>query len=322
MSDVKRVVGIDVAKEKLDIASRPGKAFWTISNCEKEFGPLIDKLAEISPDLIVLEATGGLEMPVASALATAGLPVVIINPRQIRNFAKAIGTLAKTDRIDADIIARFGESIKPEIRPLKDEQTKELTEVLTRRRQLVDMLTAEKNRLPTMRTKIKKDIEKHIKWLEKRIKDSEDELEKRIKQSPIWRKQDEIVKSVPGVGPILSLALLTSLPELGKLENRKISALVGVAPFNRDSGKFKGTRAVWGGRANVRSVLYMATLVAVRFNPVIKKFHDRLINAGKKPKVAIVASMRKLITILNAMVKNGTKWQDYSAENLDFNHSC
>ena len=322
MSDIKRVVGIDVSKEKLDIASRPDKAFWTISNCEKKFGPLIDKLAGISPDLIVLEATGGLEIPVASALATAGLPVVIINPRQIRDFAKATGRLAKTDRIDADIIAHFGESIRPEIRPLKDEQTRELTEILTRRRQLVDMLTAEKNRLPTLHTKVKKNIVQHIKWLEKRIKDSEGELEKRIKQSPIWRKQDELVKSVPGVGPVLSLALLTSLPELGKLENRQISALVGVAPFNKDSGKFKGTRAIWGGRANVRSVLYMATLVAVRFNPVIKRFHDRLIKAGKKPKVAIVASMRKLIIILNAMVKNGTKWQDFSAKYLDFNHSC
>ena len=166
------------------------------------------------------------------------------------------------------------------------------------------------------------DIVQHIKWLEKRIKDSEGELEKRIKQSPIWRKQDELVKSVPGVGPELSLDLLTSLPELGQLENRQISALVGVAPFNRDSGKFKGTRVIWGGRANVRSVLYMATLVAVRFNPVIKRFHDRLIKAGKKPKVAIVASMRKLIIILNAMVKNGTKWQNFSAKNLDFNHSC
>lgn len=322
MSDVKRVIGIDVAKEKLDIASRPEKESWTIANREEKFSSLVDKFVKISPDLIVLEATGGLEIPVASALGAAGLPVVIINPRQIRDFAKATGKLAKTDRIDADIIAHFGESIKPEIRPLKDEQTQELAEILTRRRQLVDMMTAEKNRLPTVRTKIKKDIEKHIKWLEKRIKDCEGDLEKRIKHSPIWRKQDEIVKSVPGVGPVLSLALLTGLPELGKLENRKISALVGVAPFNRDSGKYKGTRAIWGGRANVRSVLYMATLVAVRFNPVIKQFHDRLINAGKKPKVAIVASMRKLIIILNAMVKNGTTWQNFSAKNLDFNHSC
>lgn len=322
MSDVKRVIGIDVAKEKLDIASRPEKESWTIANREEKFSSLVDKFVKISPDLIVLEATGGLEIPVASALGAAGLPVVIINPRQIRDFAKATGKLAKTDRIDADIIAHFGESIKPEIRPLKDEQTQELAEILTRRRQLVDMLTAEKNRLPTVRTKIKKDIGKHIKWLEKRIKDCEGDLEKRIKHSPIWRKQDEIVKSVPGVGPVLSLALLTGLPELGKLENRKISALVGVAPFNRDSGKYKGTRAIWGGRANVRSVLYMATLVAVRFNPVIKQFHDRLINAGKKPKVAIVASMRKLIIILNAMVKNGTTWQNFSAKNLDFNHSC
>lgn len=322
MSDVKRVIGIDVAKEKLDIASRPEKESWTIANREEKLSSLVDKFVKISPDLIVLEATGGLEIPVASALGAAGLPVVIINPRQIRDFAKATGKLAKTDRIDADIIAHFGESIKPEIRPLKDEQTQELAEILTRRRQLVDMLTAEKNRLPTVRTKIKKDIEKHIKWLEKRIKDCEGDLEKRIKHSPIWRKQDEIVKSVPGVGPVLSLALLTGLPELGKLENRKISALVGVAPFNRDSGKYKGTRAIWGGRANVRSVLYMATLVAVRFNPVIKQFHDRLINAGKKPKVAIVASMRKLIIILNAMVKNGTTWQNFSAKNLDFNHSC
>ena len=315
MTDVKRVVGIDVATEKLDIALRPGKTFWTISNCESEFPSLIDKLAEFNPDLVVLEATGGLEMPVSSALAAAGLPVVVVNPRQIRDFAKATGRLAKTDRIDADVIAHFGESIKPEIRPLKDEQTRMLTEILTRRRQLVDMLTSEKNRLKTARARIRKDIAQHIKWLEKRIQHTNDELEKQVKQSPIWRKQDEIVTSVPGVGPVLSLALLTGLPELGKLNNRKISALVGVAPFNRDSGKFKGSRSIWGGRANVRSVLYMATLVAVRFNPVLKKFYDRLVHAGEKPKVAIVASMRKLITILNAMVKNGTKWQDFSQQN-------
>lgn len=315
MTDVKRVVGIDVAKEKLDIALRPGKTFWTISNCESEFPSLIDKLAEFNPDLVVLEATGGLEMPVSSVLAAAGLPVVVVNPRQIRDFAKATGRLAKTDRIDADVIAHFGESIKPEIRPLKDERTRMLTAILTRRRQLVDMLTSEKNRIKTARARIRKDIAQHIKWLEKRIQHTNDELEKQVKQSPIWRKQDEIVTSVPGVGPVLSLALLTGLPELGKLNNRKISALVGVAPFNRDSGKFKGTRSIWGGRANVRSVLYMATLVAVRFNPVLKKFYDRLVQAGKKPKVAIVASMRKLITILNAMVKNGTKWQDFSQQN-------
>lgn len=308
MTKTLRFIGIDVSKKQLDVAVRPDGNRWSAAYEEKEVSSLVKRLNDLTPSLIVIEATGGLETPLVSALAAASLPVVVCNPRQVRDFAKATGKLAKTDTIDADVLAHFGQALRPEIRPLKDEQTQLLTDLLARRRQLVDMRTAEKNRLACSTKKVKNDILQHIKWLEKRLKDIEGDLEKLIKQTPVWRTKDEIIQSVPGVGPVMSLALLSGVPELGSLNRHEIAALIGVAPFNRDSGQFKGKRTIWGGRANVRSVLYMSALAAIRCNPVIKPFYNRLINAGKLSKVAITACMRKLLVILNTMVRNGMCW--------------
>jgi transposase len=302
--------GIDVSDESLDIAVRPTKEFWSVSNTETEIEEVVKKFLALTPELIVVEATGGLEVQVVTALASAKLPVVVVNPRQVRDFAKATGTLAKTDKLDAHVIAHFGEAVRPEIRPLRDEKLQELTDLVARRRQIVDMLTSEKNRLKRSSKKVAQDIKAHIIWLEKRLNKTDVELQKRMEESPVWRMKDEICRSVPGVGRILSLSLLTGLPELGKVSPRQIAALVGVAPFNHDSGKYHGRRIVWGGRANVRSVLYMATLIAIRFNASIKAFYERLTSKGKKPKVAITACMRKLLIILNAMVRDGVKWQE------------
>jgi len=303
-------IGIDVSGESLDVAERPTGEFWSWPNTELGVEKVVEKLKALSPELIVVEATGGLEALVVTALSSAKLPVVAVNPRQVRDFAKATGTLAKTDKIDAHVIAHFGEAVKPEIRPVKDEKLQELSEIITRRRQIVDMLKSEKNRLKRSSSKVAKDIKAHIVWLEKRLEKSDNELQKRIKESPLWREKDEKSRSVPGVGNVLSQSLLTFLPELGKVSPRQVSALVGVAPFNHDSGKYRGRRIIVGGRANVRSVLYMATLSAIRFNSRIRAFHDRLIKKGKKPKVAITACMHKLLIILNAIARDGTTWQE------------
>jgi transposase len=308
MDDTENIIGIDVAKARLDIAIHPEGKVWSCRNDEAEFKALVKQLHPRKPKLIVLEATGGLEIPVVAILASAGLPVVVVNPRQVRDFAKATGQLAKTDRIDARVLARFGEAVRPAIRPLKDMKTRELDALLTRRRQRTDMLTAEKNRLSSAPKSVRKDIKNHIVWLEKRLRDVNNGLSSAIKGSPVWREHDEILQSTPGVGPVLSVTLLAELPELGMLNRRQIAALAGVAPFNRDSGKFRGKRAIWGGRAEVRSVLYMSTLTAVRCNPVIRAFYQRLTRAGKKHKVAMTACMRKLLTILNVMIKNQTSW--------------
>jgi transposase len=271
---------------------------------------LVERLRALSPALIVLEATGGFEASVAALLAAAGLPVVVMNPRLVRNFAKATGKLAKTDRLDARMLALFAQVMRPPVRPLKDEQSRALDALFNRRRQLVDMLTMEKNRLTLATPEVARDIKAHITWLAQRLKDVDGELKTLIERSPVWREKDELLQSVRGVGPVMSITLLAQLPELGTINRRQISALAGTAPLNHDSGKFKGERHVWGGRANVRAVLYMATLAAIRCNPAIKAFHRRLRDAGKKPKVAIVACMRKLLTILNAMLKNKTPWRD------------
>ena len=308
MKGTENFIGIDVAKASLDIAIHPEGTVWSCHNEEAKFTALVKQLRQREPKLIVLEATGGLELPAVAALASAGLPVVVVNPRQVRDFAKATGQLAKTDRIDAQVLARFGEAVRPAIRPLKDMKTRELDALLTRRRQLTDMLTAEKNRLSSAPKPVRKDIKNHIAWLEKRLRDVNNGLNSAIKDSPIWREHDEILQSTPGVGPVLSVTLLAELPELGTLNRRQIAALAGVAPFNRDSGRFRGKRAIWGGRAEIRSVLYMSTLTAVRCNPVIRAFYLRLISAGKKHKVAMTACMRKLLTILNIMIKNQTSW--------------
>jgi len=307
-------VGVDVSKDKLDVSIRPHGERWTVANDEKGVQSMVARLLEGKPTLVVLEATGGLQMAAVVGLASAKLPVVVVNPRQIRDFAKATGRLAKTDSIDADVIAHFGEALRPQIRPIRDAETQELTDLVARRRQLVDMATAEKNRLSMARKKVRKDIQTHIAWLERRIQDVDTDLSKRIKESPVWHAKDEILQSAPGVGPVLSATLLTGLPELGTLTRKEVAALVGVAPLNRDSGKQHGTRCVWGGRANVRSVLYMCTLSAIRWNPAIHTFYQRLIEAGKKYKVATTACARKLLTILNAMVKTNSPWQPQNSE--------
>ena len=301
-------IGIDVSKARLDIAVRPGTESWTAAPDEVGLAALAKRLSALAPTLVVLEATGGLEAPVVSALAAAELPVVVVNPRQVRDFAKALGRLAKTDPLDAEVLARFGEAVRPEPRPLKDDQAQELNALLTRRQQLVGMLAAEKNRLGQARRRVKRDIEAHIRWLEKRLTEVERELKHLIEASPLWRAEDDLLRSVLGVGPVLALALLADLPELGRLNRRQIAAVAGVAPFNRDSGRFRGTRAIWGGRARLRSLLDMATLATVRSNPLIRTFYQRLRAAGKKPKVTLTACMRKLLTILNAMVRSGTRW--------------
>jgi transposase len=263
--------------------------------------------------LIVLEATGGLETPVVTALVEAGWPVAVINPRQARDFAKATGRLAKTDALDAEVLAHFGHAIRPEPRPWKDAEAQALTALIQRRRQVVAMLTAEKNRLASAHPRVQPDIEATIAWLEQRLKDHDGDLQRQLRASPLWREQDDLLRGVPGIGPVTAVILLAALPELGTLDRRQISALVGVCPFNRDSGQCRGRRMIFGGRAGVRAVLYMATVTASRCNPVIHAFYQRLRAAGKPAKVALTACMRKLLTILNAMLKTKTPWQPPAA---------
>ncbi len=301
-------VGIDVAKAALDVAVSPTAARWTIPYTERELAGLVPRLTTLQPALVVLEATGGLEGPLVGALATAGLPVVVVNPRQVRDFAKATGTLAKTDALDAAVLAHFAAAVRPTPRPLPDAATQALAALVTRRRQLVEMLTAERNRLGSAPRTLRAEIQAHITWLKRRLGRLDDDLNEAIRTSPVWRAQDDLLQSVPGVGPVLSRTLLASLPELGHLHRKAIAALVGVAPLNRDSGTLRGRRTVWGGRAAVRAVLYMGTLVAVRHNPVLRAFYQRLRAVGKLPKVALTACMRKLLTILNAMLKQQTRW--------------
>jgi len=301
-------VGVDVSKDSLDVAIGPQKDIITIANDQKGVDSLVKKLRRINAQLIVFESTGGYELLAASCLAEAGLPVVIVNPRQMRNFAKATGILAKTDAIDARVIARFAEAVKPDVRQLKDRQTSELTAFVTRRRQIIEMIVAEKNRLKLANKRNKKDIKDHIQWLQKRLDKIETDIGKMIQSSPIWRCKDDILRSVPGIGPVTSATLICDLPELGVLSPKKIAMLAGLAPLNCDSGKFKGRRRIWGGRGSVRSILYMATLAAIRCNPAIKGFYQRLLAAGKCHKVAATACMRKLLIITNAMLRDQTLW--------------
>jgi len=301
-------VGIDVAKATLDVAVHPTGARWTTTHTEREVAGLVPRLTPLQPALVVLEATGGLEGPLAGALAAAGLPVVVVNPRQVRDFAKATGLLAKTDALDAAVLAHFAAAVRPTPRPLPDAATQTLAALVTRRRQLVEMLTAERNRLGSAPRALRAEIQAHITWLQRRLGRLDDDLNEAIRTSPVWRAQDDLLQSVPGVGPVLSRTLLASLPELGRLNRKAIAALVGVAPLNRDSGTFRGRRMIWGGRAAVRAVLYMGTLVAVRHNPVLRAFYQRLRGVGKLPKVALTACMRKLLTILNAMMKHQHRW--------------
>ena len=308
MSDTPVFVGIDVAEATLQVACRPSTEGWQATNDPEGISALTVRLGALDPALIVLEASGGIELALVAELGAAGLPVVVINPRQVRDFARATGRLAKTDRIDAQILAQFGEAVKPTLRPLPDVGAQELTALLARRRQLIEMSTAERNRLRRALRKVRPSITAHIEWLELQLKDLDRDLEQVLHSSPIWREKEDLLRSVPGIGPVVATTLVAALPELGALNHKEIAALVGVAPLNRDSGTLRGRRTVWGGRSQVRAALYMAALSSSRHNPAIKTFYDRLLAAGKPKKVALVACMRKLLTIINAMLSHGSRW--------------
>lgn len=304
-----RYLGIDVAKATLDWALLPEATTGSVPNTDAGIQTLLATLGPLPPSLIVLEATGGYEAAVVAALAHAGCPVVVANPRQIRDFAKGLGRLAKTDALDAGVLAEFAARVQPTPRPLRDAETTLLASLLARRRQLLEMLTAERHRLDHAHGPVRRDLTQHIRWLERRVQDLDRDLRHAIEASPVYRVQDNLLQSVPGIGPITAMSLLAELPELGHLTRRQIAALVGVAPLNRDSGTWRGPRTCWGGRAPLRAVLYMATVVAVRHNPVLRTFYQRLRRAGKPFKVAITAGMRKLLTILNAMMAQQRPWQ-------------
>ena len=301
-------VGIDIAKAKLDIAVRPSGHQWVSAHDEAGIAELTTRLQALQPQLIVVEATGGREIALVATLGAAALPVAVVHPRQVRDFACAIGQLAKTDALDAAVLARFAEVVHPTPRPLPDAATQEVSALLARRRQLVGMLTAERQRLETALPAVRSHIQRHIAWLEEELAELERFLRERVQTSPLWREREDLVRSVPGIGPTTALTLLADLPELGRLDRKAIAALVGVAPLNCERGSWRGRRIVWGGRARVRTVLYMATLVATRHTPVIRDFYARLCAAGKPKKVALTACMHKLLLILNAMVRHGTPW--------------
>jgi transposase len=303
-------IGIDVAKSSLDVAIHEQEKQLNLPNSEEGIRQAVDSIKELSPTLVVVEATGGFELLLAAALSLAKLPLVIVNPRQVRDFARATGRLAKTDAIDAGVLAHFAAAVKPALRQLQDEDLIILKDLVARRQQLIEMLTAERNRISTARNHaVKEDIEAHIEWLQKKLNSTDTGLRHQIETSPIWREKDNLLQSVPGVGNTTSATMLANLPELGSLNRRQIAALVGVAPYNRDSGLLRGKRAVWGGRARVRTALYMAVMAGLRWNPVIRAFYDRLCAVGKAKKVALTACMRKLLTILNAIMKNHTAWR-------------
>jgi transposase len=302
-------VGIDVAKAQMDVAVRPTGQRWQLPYTEEGMQELISSLDTLQPNLVLLEASGGLELPLVAALATASLPVVVVNPRQVRDFARATGKLAKTDTLDAQALAHFAEAVRPAPRPFADTAAQALTALVVRRHQMVSMLVAEKNRLGTALPSVRPRIQAHISWLEQELEDLDNDLGDTLRRSPLWREKDNLLRSVPGVGPQLSMALLAHLPELGNLDRKRIAALVGVAPFNRDSGSLRGKRTIWGGRARIRAALYMGTLVASRYNPVIRAFYQRLLAMGKPKKLALTACMRKLLVILNAMLKHRSPWR-------------
>ena len=300
--------GIDVSKASLEVAVSGGRRVLSFRNDKKGVWALAGHLRDEQPALIVLEASGGYERVAVAGLIAAHLPVAVVNPRQVRDFARATGTLAKTDAIDARILRHFAAAVRPELRRLATGEEQELSDLQARRQQLVEMITAEKNRLRTSGPRVARQIGRHVRWLEKQLKDLEGELRDLVQSSPVWRAKDELLQSVPGIGPALSGALLANLPELGELSRHEIAALVGVAPLNRDSGVSRGKRRVWGGRRNIRTMLFIGALVASRFNPVIKAFYQRLHAAGKPKKVALVACMRKLLTIVNSMLRTRTPW--------------
>jgi transposase len=318
VADAASWVGIDVSKANLDVAVHPTGSQWRVANTASAISALTEQLRALKPEQIVLEATGGYEILVAAALASTNLPVVVINPRQVRDFARAIGQLAKTDRIDAQVLARFGEALKPEARPLPDAAARALSALVTRRRQLQEMLTAEQNRLMTAAVQdapepLRDQLGDHIEWLRRQLGQVDEDLDRQVKSSPMWRERENLLRSIPGIGPVVSATLLSRLPELGQLDRKAIAKLVGVAPLNRDSGTIRGKRTIWGGRAAVRAVLYMGALVASRYNPHIRAFYLRLIAAGKPKKVALVACMRKLLLLCNAVIRSQTPWRSITS---------
>ena len=306
--DTQTYIGIDVAKDHLDVHALPSGEAWRSANDPDGIDALVARAAELGPALVVLEASGKYEAPCAAALAAAGVPVAVVNPRQTRDFGKSTGQLAKTDSLDAAMLALFAERVRPEPRALPDAETEALQAILARRRQLITMLVSEKNRAHMAAPSVRKSIAKHVRWLEKELGAVDDDLRQAIRESAAWRVKDDLLRAVPGVGRVLATTLLADLPELGRLNRREIAALVGVAPLNRDSGRHRGERSVWGGRATVRTALYMGALAAVRSNPPVKALYERLVAKGKPKKVALVACMRKLLVTCNAVVRDGQAW--------------
>ena len=304
-------VGIDVGKDVLFVAVRPFGDVLEIPNREDGIADLVKRLRPLEPTLVVMEATAGYETPVAVALYRAGMAVVVSNPRLIRSFARATGRLAKTDKIDAGVIAHFAEVIRPEPRRLDEPHEERLGQLVARRKQLIQMIVMEKNRVKRWGPEMQKGIQKHIDWLTKELERIDQALADFIQASPIWKAKDEILQSVPGIGKVGSHAIMSDLPELGKLNRKQIASLVGVAPMNRDSGNYKGSRSIWGGRARIRTILFMIAVVASRCNSVIRPFYERLCKAGKPKKVALTACIRRLLAILNAMMRNGTRWGEF-----------
>ena len=303
-------IGIDVSKDRLDVHVRPSEEAFAVGRDGEGLAALIERVGMLDPYLVVLEATGGFELTVAAALVAAGVPLAVVNPRQIRDFARATGQLAKTDALDAKAIARFAEMVRPEPRAVPDEQARALGELVARRRQVIEMMTAERNRRRQLTSRrLIKSVDRLLAVLLKELAELDRDVGEGIRGTPAWRERDELLRSVPGIGDIVSRTLIADLPELGRLDRKQIAALVGVAPLNRDSGKMRGRRTIWGGRAKVRSTLYMAALVASRHNPVLAVFYQRLVSAGKAKKLAITAVMRKLLTILNAIIRDRRPWQ-------------
>lgn len=307
-------VGIDVSKATLDVGVYPKGEHWQTANRQAQWEALAEQLSALAPERIVLEASGGYEAAVAAVLVDHALPVVVVNPRQVRDFARAIGQLAKTDRIDAQVLARFGEAIRPQVRALPDETTRGIRALVSRRRQLQEMLTAEQNRLVSAAVQnapesLREQLGEHIDWLRRQLADIDDELRRQLQASPVWRERENLLRTIPGIGPVTSAALLSHVPELGQLDHKAIAKLIGVAPLNDDSGTLHGRRHIWGGRAAVRATLYMAALVATRCNPSIRAFYRRLCAAGKPKKLALVACMRKLLVLCNSVLRTTTPWR-------------
>jgi transposase len=303
-------VGIDVAKAHLDVAVRPTGETWRAANDPAGIAELVARLQAQRPTLVVVEATGGLEVPLVAAVAAAGLAIAVVNPRQVRDFAKAVGQLAKTDALDAQVLARFAEVVRPTPRPLPAAEAQALAALVARRAQIVGMLVAEQQRRGSTLPALRPRVDAHIRWLQAERDALDRELEQTLRRSPLWREREDLLRSVPGIGPVVAATLLADLPELGRLDRKQIAALVGVAPLNCDSGRWRGRRHIWGGRARVRAALYMGTLVAVQHNPVLRAFYERLLAAGKPKKVALTACMHKLVVILNALLRQGVPWQD------------